>query len=100
MPCKQNGCSKRGRKACAQCSDWIPSPKSRYYKCVRFLANRITCQEPPGTCAKCEYRIPKRGRGRPAVIGVEMPPVKNRKEYAREYMRGYMRLLRNAAGLC
>lgn len=89
MPCKRGGCDQISRQACMRCVCWEPSPNSRYYKCMRYLASRILCEEPMSACKDCPHRIPKTKRGRPAELGIELPKMADKTEYMREYMRIY-----------
>lgn len=80
--CRKGGCPARGRETCPSCEFWIPSRRSKYYRCLRYLESRITCDLPKGSCETCPfYCPPSEGAGRPNYTGVDWKNADEKREY-------------------
>ncbi len=87
MPCeKGENCTCKNHEK-PYCKYWIPGRSSKYYKCARFAALRVTCDLPKEDCATCEHFIAE-------LPGKEATIDWDDKEQVREYRAAYMRRYR------
>lgn len=62
MPCDlQKSCLCKSSER-EQCTHWNPAPGSRYSKCSRYLASRISCDLPHDACKECPFFISEKPR--------------------------------------
>lgn len=84
--CDMGGCPQRGR-ACVTCASWTPSRNSRYYRCGRFAASHVGCDQPKDACATCSWYEPPDdlGPGRPNFSGINWQDPVERAEYMEQW---------------
>lgn len=82
--CAINGCESRGHDTCPLCAHWTPSRSHRYYYCIRYREERITCDLPKSSCKTCPFHDKEDTdgiKGRPNASGRDWRDPEERKEY-------------------
>lgn len=90
--CRIGGCPEKSTVNCPKCENWIPSRKSKYYRCLRFHMSKLLCGLPRKQCKTCQFYISKTKVGRPSN---EDSVWKKDSDFKKKYMRDYMRAKRN-----
>ncbi len=95
--CEIGGCPSKGPTICPTCKHWTPSRSSKYYYCTRYIAGRVTCDLPKGSCKECPFYDGPGEKGRSNLSGVDWANKEDVKKYARERMQEIRKRRRDAA---